>query len=373
MGLSHFIRSNTEQIITEWEHFARAHIPGDDALNQAELQDHVRDLLSFLADDLDEPDSAAVAAAKDKAVDVHVRMRFLRGFDGSHMAAEYRALRAALAALWERKRAPTTEQDFRDLVKCNDAIDQLLMDSFTRYMENLTRARSLFLGTLIHDMRSPLGAVQNCTQLLLAGGRMDDDQRRLVTQIEKSADRLNRLVSDLIDATRLRLGKKIPVMPAPMDMVDAVRKAAQEAEAAHPGHEVLISTEGDLKGEWDSARVSQILSNLICNAIQHGGQDTPVRITARGTDADEVMLSVQNSGFPIPAAILPHIFDPLTRGGDAGGEGDSTGLGLGLFITKELVDAHGGEIGVTSSEKDGTVFTVRLPKSPRRRKGDRLH
>jgi K+-sensing histidine kinase KdpD len=203
--------------------------------------------------------------------------------------------------------------------------------------------------------------VYNSAQALVVRGKLDDEQVKLVSQIETSTSRISRLVSSLIDAVRIRLDKGMPIAPAPMDMGTAVQEAAKEVQAAHPGRTILIETSGDLEGEWDRARIGQVLSNLIGNAVLHGLKTSAIAIAAKGAGQD-VMLSVHNDG-AIPADAVATVFDPLPRGEDENRiQSEKAKLDLGLFITKGIVTAHGGKITVTSSEEEGTAFTVHLPR-----------
>lgn len=133
----------------------------------------------------------------------------------------------------------------------------------------------------------------------------------------------------------------------------------REVRTAHRDADFRLETSGNLVGEWDADRLAQVVSNLFGNAIHHGG-GTPVSITAQ-EEGDAVTLAVHNGGTPIPPEALPLIFEPFARGRAVSATG---GIGLGLFIARAIVSAHGGEIDVTSSSEDGTTFTVRLPKRP---------
>lgn len=180
---------------------------------------------------------------------------------------------------------------------------------------------------------------------------------------------MNRIVGDLLDLTRTRLGSGIPIVPKPMDLIPVCRQVVAELEGIHPDCQLHFESKGDLRGEWDSDRLTQAISNLVANAMQYGCADGPVSVVAQA-HGDEVVLRVRNQGEPISEGAMKKIFDPMVRQPTQKGDQHPTGLGLGIYIAREVVTAHGGTIAVTSTRKEGTTFTVqiprRLPKIPTR-------
>jgi len=162
--------------------------------------------------------------------------------------------------------------------------------------------------------------------------------------------------------TRVQFGSDLPIHTAKMDLTLLSRQLVDEMRAAHPHRTIVLETAGDLEGEWDRLRMGQVLSNLISNAIAYGFKDSPVEVGVE-SKPEEVVLLVRNKGVPIPQDRMGSIFDSLIRGDQDGQDPEgSTHMGLGLYITQKIVGAHGGTIGVTSSERDGTRFTVSLPR-----------
>ena len=184
------------------------------------------------------------------------------------------------------------------------------------------------------------------------------------SRILNSGTRIKQIVNDLLDFTRTRLGAGIPLARADTDLGEIGRQAVEEAAAYHPDRDVRFEASGPLLGSWDGARVSQALSNLVGNAVQHGSSDTPITVTARG-GADDVSVAVHNRGPAILPAHLHQIFSPLKRirRGDPRPQ-DAGSMGLGLYIANEIVKGHGGRIDVDSSDARGTTFTVHLPRHP---------
>lgn len=174
------------------------------------------------------------------------------------------------------------------------------------------------------------------------------------------------LVGDLLDFTRSRLGGGIPIVREEMSVGKVVHDVIDELSAAHPERKVAVDTRGEQRGNWDAARLSQALTNLIGNALEHGSASTPVTIDIRGDDR-EIAIAIHNGGDAIPPDKLDGIFNPmksraLTGPNGAGGGGPSGNLGLGLYIAERIVNAHAGRIDVESSDASGTTFTIHLPR-----------
>ena len=368
MRISEFIANNAEPIISEWEDFART-CPASPGMDRRELRNNIGGLLRFIVEDLERPRTEDGQTLKTQqggpargSAESHADQRFARGFDTLEMISEFRALRASIIKLWLRQAGAVTMAELRDLVHFNEAIDELLTGSLARYMEKERHARSLFLGTLIHDIRNPLNTILQSAQLLEMFVGEDERKGRLFTQIQRSAMRIGELVAQLIDTVRVRLGKPLPLSRTPMDIAETAALAVEELQSVNPKRKILLSAPGQIVGEWDGVRIGQIISNLVANALRHGRVDSPVTVSVTG-NPDEAIISVHNEGRPISPDNLATIFDPLTRGlAKAQEDPDRMSLGLGLFITRQIVLAHGGSIGVESSAGKGTTFTARLPR-----------
>lgn len=366
MRIAEFIANNADHIIADWENFART-CPAAPALDRQELRDNVGGLLKYIVEELERPAAEGgpgegpETCAGLPAVS-HADQRFAKGFDTLEMISEFRALRASITRLWLHQVETATMAELRDLARFNDAVDELMSVSLTRYMEKERHARSLFLGTLIHDIRNPLNAIVQSAQLLEMFDSADERKTRLFAQIHRSAMRVGELVSQLIDTVRVRLGKPLPLARTAMDMAETAALVVEELRSAHPRRTILLSAREPVVGAWDRSRINQIISNLVGNAVTHGSKDAPVTVSVTG-EPDEAIISVHNEGPPIPSDELPTVFDPLTRGlARMQGEPDRMSLGLGLFITRQIVLAHGGSISVTSDAEKGTTFTARLPR-----------
>ena len=370
--LPYFIKSNTAEIISEWEAFARTLIPSADGMTPDALRDHIHQILAFVISDMASYQTPAEQKEKSHgekkqsrpvtAAQTHAAVRFAGGFDIGQMASEYRALRASVLKLWGNTGPVFDTEDIADMTRFNESIDQELAESVNFYTDRVAQSREMVVGILSHDLRSPLQAIALSTELSLHMGQLNEYQTMLSKKVLECTHRMSALINDLLDVTRARFGAGLPVVRAMMNMRIVAEQIVDEVRVVHPHRTIELSTSGVLVGEWDKARIGQIFSNLLNNAMQYGSHSAPVRVGLKG-DPKVVTLTVGNDGVPIPAEKIKMIFDPLTRvTTDQDVMPTSGNLGLGLYITKEVVLAHGGTIEVTSSEMDGTIFTARFPR-----------
>ncbi|MDP3215989.1 MAG: HAMP domain-containing sensor histidine kinase, partial [Deltaproteobacteria bacterium] len=276
------------------------------------------------------------------------------GFKLGQMVAEYRALRASVLRLWEKEGS-----DPGGVTRFNEALDEALAEAVHRFTETTDHYRDQSLGILGHDLRNPLAAIVTGATLLVNSEGLDDRSVRIAVRMLSSAHRMGRMIDDLLDLTRTRFGDAIPIVRAPIDLDPLCRQVAAELEGLRLEGGLRYASKGDLRGEWDADRIAQVLSNLLRNAIQHGGSSEPIGLTAQG-HGGEVLLAVYNGGPPIPPRRLATIFEPMSR--HDGERPSNVGLGLGLFVASQVVLAHGGALDVTSTAAGGTIFTVRLPR-----------
>jgi signal transduction histidine kinase len=248
-----------------------------------------------------------------------------------------------------------------DIIRFNEAIDQAIAESVTFFSAQVEQNRNLLLGMLGHDMRSPLQAIQATASYLAAlndGERVSGAAARLI----RSGARMQALLDDLTDFNRTNLGLGINVRPTIINLADTFADELDELRAIHPDRQIELHISGDSQGVWDGRRLQQLLGNLVLNAINYGGRNTPVRVTVTG-EVTHVRIDVSNCGPAIESTALAHIFDPLTRGPDHQGAHETGGsLGLGLYIASEIAKAHHGAIEARSDETE-TSFSVLLPRA----------
>jgi signal transduction histidine kinase len=145
-----------------------------------------------------------------------------------------------------------------------------------------------------------------------------------------------------------------------VDLAEPVADELEQIQGAHPDRRIGLAVSGDLRGWWDGRRLQQLLRNLVVNALRHGAPESDVRVVLNGAEAD-VTLAILNSGTPVDPAVLSRLSDPRWRGAPQGSKASRTGLGLGLFIVREIARGHGGDVAVCS-EGGETAFTIRLPR-----------
>jgi signal transduction histidine kinase len=370
MTLSDFIEANLDGLINDWTEYARAVAPVNIRLSEEQLRNSARQLLAGIAADMRESQSPAQQRAKSQGDAARTRSAFNRvgrghaddrqsqGFEIRALVAEFRALRASVLRRWSQTAQPDAAA-FEEMIRFNEAIDQMLAESVNQFAKRTERIRDLFAGVLAHDLRSPVGAILHSAYVLLRDENLSPTSMRAGANIQRSADRVKIMIDDLFVFTRTRLGDSLPVEPTQQDFGRICLGAVDEVCAASPGAQIEVRLRGELAGICDGARMNQLVVNLLTNAVQHGSG--AIRLEGAG-DGEHITLTVSNGGSPIPAAALPTLFDPLTRGGpSAEHKRGSSGMGLGLYICRCIANAHGGTIAVESGES-GTVFTVQVPR-----------
>lgn len=221
--------------------------------------------------------------------------------------------------------------------------------------------RERFIGILGHDLRNPLQSITMSAELLMSAGQLDDLQRRSVLRISNAADRMARMINDLLDFTRGRMGGEFPITRVRCDVHAVCRQVIEELTAGHPERKLSFESSGDGWGNFDPDRLAQLVSNLAANALKHGDPNRPVKVTVQD-HGSELSIAVHNEGKPIPEDQVSRLFDPFVQLPGDGRRPASDGLGLGLYITQLIVQAHGGSVSVRSTAEEGTTFLVRLPK-----------
>jgi sigma-B regulation protein RsbU (phosphoserine phosphatase) len=221
--------------------------------------------------------------------------------------------------------------------------------------KELARFREQFVAILGHDLRNPLASIAGGLNIL-SREPQSDKARRVLMMMSKSTERMSGLIQDMLDLTRCRAGQGIAIDPKPTDLRAVLEQVVQELQTAHPGRDIQSSLQIANEVHCDGGRISQLVSNLLGNALTHGAPDRPVKVVGAAGE-NEIVITVANEGEPIPEHVRDHLFEPFFR---ATSSSEKQGLGLGLFISSEIARSHGGSLEVQSDEKQ-TAFVFRMP------------
>jgi signal transduction histidine kinase len=278
-----------------------------------------------------------------------------------------------ISLLQQRARALETEiahrkqleEALRDALRECGRIEEELRTCVRREQEGRARAetndayKEMFLGILGHDLRNPLNTVLTTAQLMKLRGEVPPAAAPRLDRIVSSGQRMERMISQLLDVTRARLAGGIAVnRTQEHDLASIARKIVDEVRAANPGRRIDLSADQVCPAYLDPDRLEQVVSNLVGNAVVHGDSERPITVAVSRHD-NFASLAVHNFGSPIDAGMMPALFDPFKRRAD--GHDRPAGLGLGLYIADQIVGAHGGEIKVESTVDRGTRFEVIIP------------
>ena len=368
MRLNDFIHQNMEAILVQWESFAATCIPAAIGMSGPMLRDQAQQILEAVVKDISAPQSVQAQGDKSKgligklpgaletAAETHGLLRAMSGFEIDQMVSEYRALRASVLKLWMTACQPATP-DLNDMIRFNEAIDQALAESISYFNQKVEESHNLFLGTLGHDMRAPLQAIQMTAHLLdriNAGETVSKAARRLMN----SGTQMKTLLDDLLEFNQVQLGVGLCINPKPEDLSILFNAELDNLRAAYPEQVINLIVEGPTEGVWDGASLRRLLCNLVVNAIKYGEASSPIVVRVIGLE-DQIKFEVRDKGTPHDTITLKGLFDPLKQGLTSKDKSNGS-LGLGLYIASQVAKAHNGTIGA-SCENGETVFAVQLP------------
>lgn len=220
--------------------------------------------------------------------------------------------------------------------------------------------RARFMSILGHDLRNPLNTIIMAATLQEQGALDREKNAQMAGKILKTAKRMQFLIEDLLDTTQAVQGNEIHIERKPSDLSEILRHLIDEFRIANPERKIEFNGEDKCYGDWDESRLGQVLSNLLSNALHYGEKSEPVKVDLI-EECNRVLLRVNNRGETISREIQKNLFTPFWRGARRNqAMPNSSGLGLGLFIVKQIVESHGGDVEVESNEAEGTTFTVVL-------------
>ncbi len=280
-GLAAFIEQHLDELVADWEAFARAVQPAPARMRPAALRDWARQMLTAIVADLAAERPLAEQAAKARgerpeaaprlteSARIHAQQRLRHGFDLNQLVAEFRVLRVSVARRWlDRLEGGGDHAALEELVRFDTALDQVLTESIADYAATLERARALLIGVLAHDLRNGASAISAADEVLLLGAeRLEEGHVRAAVVIRNSITRLRRLIADLLDFARTRLGSPLALAPTPTDLAALCARVREELAAQYPDRRVVGEYGDALTGIWDcgrSNRCSRICSPMRC-------------------------------------------------------------------------------------------------------------
>ena len=370
LGLAEFIDTERIAIVAEWETFARSLAPPG-GMTAVALRDHAHEILTAVVGDMKSRQTDAEQAEKSKGRGsaqrleeigrIHAVLRIENGFKLGEIVAEYRALRASVLRLWEDK-----SSDPGGVTRFNEAVDEALTEAVAYFMKTTEHFRDQSLGILGHDLRNPLSAIIMGATVLVAAEKLDDKSVRIASRMLSSGKRMNRMIDDLLDLTRTRFGDRIPIVRQPVDLATRLPRRWSPSSMGSCPRGPFASPRTATCEESGTATASR----RCCRTWSAMRSSTERRASPSAwSPRAEPMRSRWPSATrapPSPGARPSAIFEPMVR--HVGDKRTNEGLGLGLYIAAQIVLSHGGTLDVTSTDADGTTFTVSLPRlAPRAR------
>jgi signal transduction histidine kinase len=362
-------------ILAEWTAFAKKTAPPESAMSNLALTDHAEAILCAIATDIETHQSRQQqydksqgegedTHEKESPAATHGRLRQESNFSLLQLSSEFRALRATVLRRWLPSVHQMSETTIHEMIRFNEAIDQALAESIVTYSARADRTRDMFLAVLGHDLRAPLANISLVGDLLMRTVVSEEQVVALAQKTKRNAILMSAMVTDLLGFARLQLGAGMPIVRVNLDTLEVCKAAVADARAMYPNNTIVFHPSGNLSGAFDGTRLRQLVTNLLINAAQYGSAGKDVKLDAVGSE-DAITINVTNWGPVIPPESFKTIFQPLVQlDHHIEEEGrPRTSLGLGLFIAQETVAAHNGTISVTSSEAEGTVFSVTFPRN----------
>jgi len=239
-------------------------------------------------------------------------------------------------------------------------MDRSLAELTATFSSSPAQPQSLFLGVLNHELRTTVASILMSAQVLTHRSPPGSPEAKAAQRILRSCEQLRQTLDALSDFTKVRLGDHLQVDRVPDDMGVLCKQALDAFARVDPERRVRLTSDGDLSGDWDTARIGEAIAGLLGHVARFASRGSVITIAAEGHAADEVTITVHGYGTPIDVETLQTIFDPVARVESE--NATYAGLGLGLFIVRKVVDAHGGHVGVEASAQDGTTFTMVLPR-----------
>jgi signal transduction histidine kinase len=354
------LKQNSARIMQLWEERARnevyASMHQDSLVLQDSLPLYLEQLVDALSTQIDQTPAQIIADEVESTrigkLHGHERAGYA-DYSMNQLIFEYHILRQVIFQVLEAK-APLDVRD-RDIII--GSIEQAVNDAATQFSKTLQDIQELFMVTLTHDLRNPINVVKMGTQLLLRRLEQGDVHADVATRMMDAIDRLNTMIQNLLDASRLRAGYRLKMHFEECNLALLIQDAVEDLNFAY-GKRFLVVSEAEVKSHCCRKELRRVIENLATNALKYGAPDTPITLTLQQTET-QISLTVHNEGKPIAPEAQSILFQQFRRTTCAE---EQTGWGLGLFLAKSITEAHQGTIVVESVVGKGTSFIVKLPK-----------
>ena len=354
------LRQNAERIMEMWEKRARDEVYASMHQNSLVLQDSLPKYLEQLVDELStQIKRTPTRIARDEREST--RIGKLHGheragyadYSMSQLIFEYHILRQVIFQVLEEE-APLGVRE-RDIII--GSIEQAVNDAATQFSETLRDIQELFMVTLTHDLRGPINVVKMGTQLTLRRLERGDSHIDVAVRMLGAITRLDSMIQNLLDASRLRAGQSLKLEFEECDLDKLVFEVVEDLNFAY-GERFVVVSDSEINSYCSPKEIRRVIENLAINAVKYGEPKTPITLTLQQTET-QVSLTIHNQGDPIALDAQSILFQQFRRTPSAE---EQTGWGLGLFLVKSIIEAHQGTIEVKSAAGEGTSFIIKLPK-----------
>ena len=354
------LKQNAEKIMQMWEKRARDQVGASTHQNSLVLQDSLPLYLNQLVDELSNRIDRTPARITADEVE-STRIGKLHGheragyadYSMTQLIFEYQLLRQVIFQVLEEE-APLGVRD-RDIII--GSIEQAVNDAATQFSETLRDIQELFMVTLTHDLRNPINVVKMGTQLTLRRLERGDSHTDVAARMLSAINRLDSMIQNLLDASRLRAGQSLKIEFEECDFEMLVQEVVEDLSFAY-GERFVVVSDSDIRTVCSRKEIRRVIENLAINAVKYGAPSTPITLTLQQTET-QISLTIHNEGDPIALEAQSILFQQFRRTISAE---EQTGWGLGLYLAKNITEAHQGTLTVESAEGKGTSFIVNLPK-----------
>ncbi len=354
------LKQNSQKIIEMWEVRVRAEIAASKHQSSLVLRDSLPHYLSHLADDLSnqsERTTSQIIITRLQSIQVSIEHGQERAgyadYSLPQLMFEYSILRQIIFQILEAE-APLAARE-RDIII--SSLEQAVSDAATQFSQTLQDIQELFMVTLTHDLRGPLNVIKMGAQLTLPQFKAGDRHRDIIAKMLVAANRLNSMIQNLLDASRLRAGYSLTVEFEECNLNSLVKDIVEDIALAY-GDRFVVCSDADVWISCSPKEMRRVIENLATNAVKYGASATPITFVIQQTETN-VSFTIHNEGQPIDSSAQSILFQQFRRSTFTD---DQTGWGLGLFLVKNIVEAHHGTITVNSEAGKGTSFIVELPK-----------